>query len=68
MEVARACVAEGVRLAGSQAVSPTRIGRLLAFLLGLERKERVVQGLARLGIMTPLRRQFLERRQRVLAR
>jgi O-antigen biosynthesis protein len=68
VDVARECVAHGVRLAGPQAISPTRLGRLLTQLIGLERKERVVQGLARLGIMSPLRKQFLERRRRVLAR
>jgi glycosyltransferase involved in cell wall biosynthesis len=65
--VARDCIAHGVRLAGPQVVSPTPLGRFITRLIGLERKERLASGLARFGLMTPLRRRFIRRRQYVLA-
>ena len=55
-ELARECLRMGDALAGRRAVSPTRIGRLVVRALGLERKEQLVQALARFGAVTPRRR------------
>ena len=54
--VARQCLLKGRRLSGRWLVSATRAGRLLEWALGLEHKERLVQALGRLGIMTRGRR------------
>jgi glycosyltransferase involved in cell wall biosynthesis len=63
-ELARECLRKGARYAGRRttAVSPTPPGRLLERLLGMERKERLVQGLARYGVMTPQRRRLFQLR------
>lgn len=55
-ELGRECQRRGDALAGPRAVSRTAAGRLLVRALGPERKERVVQWLARRGIMTAERR------------
>jgi glycosyltransferase involved in cell wall biosynthesis len=54
----RACEATGEALAGAQPVSRTRMGRAARWVLGLERKERVAQALARWGIGPRWRREF----------
>jgi hypothetical protein len=48
----RTCLARGRALAGERAVSRTRTGRMLARVLGMEGKERLVRALARVGIAT----------------
>ena len=65
-EMARACLRRGEELGSRRAVSPTPAGRLIVRILGLERKEMLVQTLARLGIMSPQRRRLLQM-QRTLA-
>jgi glycosyltransferase involved in cell wall biosynthesis len=58
-EFARECQRRGDLLAGRRAVSPTRGGRLLTLLLGsVERKERIADGLARIGIATVARKRI----------
>jgi hypothetical protein len=54
--------ARGERLAGRQAVSRTRLGRALCWLVGLERKERLSQALAAWGIGPRSRRDLLRLR------
>jgi O-antigen biosynthesis protein len=66
-ELARACQRRGEHLGGRQALSRTPAGRLLAWTLGLERKERIVQWLERRGIATAGRRR-LTRLRRLHAR
>ncbi|HEX2092914.1 MAG TPA: glycosyltransferase family A protein [Longimicrobiaceae bacterium] len=56
--LARECLRRGEALAGRRMVSPRAVGRALERILGLERKERLVQGLARLGVMTSQRRRI----------
>lgn len=60
-EVARDCQHRGELLAGKQAVSPTPAGRVLERVLGLERKERLAEFLARVGISRRARRIRMER-------
>ena len=56
---AQECLALGNRLVGPRAVSRTWVGRCLTRLLGLERKEWVLNALARLGLGARKRRQAL---------
>jgi GT2 family glycosyltransferase len=56
ISLARDYQRRGVELAGRRIVSPTRIGRMIEIVLGLEHKELVVRGLAKLGVITPQRR------------
>ncbi|HEU4587622.1 MAG TPA: glycosyltransferase, partial [Gemmatimonadales bacterium] len=57
LELGRECQARGERLAGGPVpVSRSRLGRMLSRLLGMERKERVMQALATRGIGTRRRR------------
>jgi hypothetical protein len=62
-ELARECLRRGDEMAGPRILSPKRVGRALERLLGLERKERVVQALARYGVATPARRQTFKVRK-----
>jgi hypothetical protein len=62
-ELARECLRRGDEMAGPRILSPKRVGRALERLLGLERKERVVQALARYGVATPARRQAFKVRK-----
>ncbi|HEX2092917.1 MAG TPA: glycosyltransferase family A protein [Longimicrobiaceae bacterium] len=55
-ELARECLRRGEALAGRRVLSPKPVGRALERLLGLERKERLVQVLARYGVATRDRR------------
>ncbi len=63
VEAGRRCVQQGEALAGRYIVSRTWPGRLLTRLLGYERKERLVEGLAGMGLATSLRRQRRALRQ-----
>jgi glycosyltransferase involved in cell wall biosynthesis len=54
-QIGRDCVARAEKLVGRRAAARTWPGRFLALLLGVERKERVVEALASVGIMTPTR-------------
>ncbi|HEX8362823.1 MAG TPA: glycosyltransferase family A protein [Longimicrobium sp.] len=65
-EMARACLRRGEELGSRRPVSPTPAGRLVVRILGLERKEMLVQTLARMGLMSPQRRRLLQM-QRTLA-
>ncbi|HEU4647596.1 MAG TPA: glycosyltransferase [Gemmatimonadales bacterium] len=57
VELGRECQARGEQLAGGPLpVSRSRVGRVLSRLLGMERKERVMQALASRGIGTRQRR------------
>jgi glycosyltransferase involved in cell wall biosynthesis len=49
-ESARECLELGARLAGTQAVSRTMVGRVMANLLGPERKEHLFNFFARFGL------------------
>jgi len=60
--LARECLRRGEALAGRRVLSPTPAGRLLVRLVGLERKERLAQALARLGLATRGRREALRLR------
>jgi glycosyltransferase involved in cell wall biosynthesis len=62
-DLAAEALRRGEEYAGRRAVAPTRIGRVLVRLLGMERKERVVNVLARAGLMTPGRRALYQRRR-----
>ena len=62
-ELARECQRRGEALAGPAVLSPTRAGRLLVRVLGLEGKERLVQAMARLGIATEGRRRAVSARR-----
>ncbi|CAA9341516.1 MAG: hypothetical protein AVDCRST_MAG89-2639 [uncultured Gemmatimonadetes bacterium] len=55
-ELARTSLAQGRALGGASVVSATVPGRALERVLGLERKERVAQALARAGLLTRGRR------------
>lgn len=61
--LARECLKLGERYAGKRAVSRTRLGRILVRLVGLERKERLIQTLAQLGLRTSERKLVLRHRQ-----
>jgi hypothetical protein len=63
VELARECQRRGEALAGPAVLSPTRAGRLLVRVLGLEGKERLVQAMARLGIATAGRRRAASARR-----
>jgi O-antigen biosynthesis protein len=63
-EQARECERRGKRYAGRRVVSRTWVGRLLSRVVGLEKKERIVDVLARLGLHTSKRAIFLELRRR----
>jgi glycosyltransferase involved in cell wall biosynthesis len=54
--IGRECVARARELVGRRATGRIWPGRLLTLLLGVEGKERVVEALASVGIMTPTRR------------
>src|SRR5690606_30606144 len=68
-ELAREILSRAERLAGPEAAPGVALGRTLpgrglARVLGVEQKERLLRGLARVGIMTAERRRLLERRAR----
>lgn len=54
--IGRECVVHAENLVGRQATGRIWPGRLLTLLLGVERKERLVEALASIGLMTPTRR------------
>jgi glycosyltransferase involved in cell wall biosynthesis len=56
IHIGRECVARAVELVGRRATGRIWPGQLLTLLLGVESKERVVEALASVGIMTPTRR------------
>jgi glycosyltransferase involved in cell wall biosynthesis len=58
IDLGRECASFGQALAGRRAVSRTMPGRLLTWLLGMERKERLLRRLAMMGLMTRERRRF----------
>lgn len=62
-ELARECLRRGNEMAGPRILSPKRIGRALERVLGLERKERLVQVLAQYGVATSERRQSFQVRK-----
>jgi hypothetical protein len=59
LELGRDCVEIGEQLAGRRAVAPTGVGRALERLVGVERKERMVKLLARLGLASSRRRNLM---------
>lgn len=61
--LAEECQALAAQLGGRTAVSRTALGRALVRIMGLERKERLVQWLARRGIATAGRRTSMRRRE-----
>ncbi|HEX7242224.1 MAG TPA: hypothetical protein VF263_18200, partial [Longimicrobiaceae bacterium] len=61
--LARECLRRGEALAGRRILSPKPVGRALERFLGLERKERLVQALARYGIATQERAQAVRVRR-----
>ncbi len=63
LALARECLRTGRALAGRRIVSPKPVGRALEMVFGLERKERLVQALARYGMMTPQRRRISRLRE-----
>jgi hypothetical protein len=63
-EQARECERRGERYAGRRAVSRTLVGRLVSQLVGLERKERLAEQLARFGVRTSKRAILIELRRR----
>lgn len=56
--LARECLKRGEKYAGRRSVARTLSGRVLTWMLGLERKEALVQLLARFGIATKERRRY----------
>jgi O-antigen biosynthesis protein len=58
-DLAREALARGYAYAGRQAIAPTLPGRLLVKLLGMEKKQQIVQALARFGVMSRGRRELL---------
>ncbi|WP_406857094.1 glycosyltransferase [Alsobacter sp. KACC 23698] len=58
-DLARDVLKHGEALAGRRPIAPTRIGRVLVRCLGMERKQRVVEALSSLGVMTKGRRAHL---------
>ncbi|MFL5574689.1 MAG: glycosyltransferase [Gemmatimonadaceae bacterium] len=62
-ELGRVCELLGERHSGRRAVSRTALGRLLVRALGAERKERLVEALARYGLATGERRRFVRLRE-----
>jgi glycosyltransferase involved in cell wall biosynthesis len=63
VDLSRECAAMADALGGRKVVSRTRGGRVLTWLLGVERKERLVEALARFGLATRERRRFTTRRR-----
>jgi hypothetical protein len=61
-ESAGECLALGHHLVGARTVSRSWVGRCLTRLLGLERKERILNALARCGVGGRKRRQALRMR------
>jgi glycosyltransferase involved in cell wall biosynthesis len=61
--LARECLRRGQALAGSRVLSRTLLGRLLTWVVGLERKEAMVQALAHYGISTGERRRYVRLRR-----
>jgi hypothetical protein len=61
--LARECLRRGEALAGRRTLSRTLLGRMLTWMVGLERKEAMVQTLARYGIATGDRRRYVRLRQ-----
>jgi hypothetical protein len=61
-ESARECLALGHHLVGGRTVSRSWVGRCLTRVLGVERKERVLNALARCGVGGRKRRQALRMR------
>ncbi len=61
--LARECLERGEKYAGRRLLSRTLPGRILTWMLGLERKEALVQTLARFGLATKERRRFSRLRQ-----
>ncbi|HEU0016465.1 MAG TPA: glycosyltransferase, partial [Longimicrobium sp.] len=57
-ELAREALRRGLALSGPRPVSESAGARALERLLGMERKEALMRGLARLGVMTPGRRRI----------
>jgi hypothetical protein len=62
-DLARECLRRGKEYAGRRLLSRTLPGRVLTWMLGLERKEALVQTLARFGLATKERRRFSRLRQ-----
>lgn len=62
-DLAEECQALGARLGGRADVSRTALGRALVRIVGLERKERLVQWLAGKGIASTGRRTAIRRRE-----
>lgn len=56
--LAKECLRRGEALAGRRPLSRTLPGRLLVWLLGLERKEAIIRQLARYGVSTRERRRY----------
>ena len=63
-DIGRECAARAADLVGRQATGRIWPGRLLTLLVGVERKERLVEALARMGIMTSTRQKTRAARQR----
>src|SRR5690606_30744580 len=61
--LAREYARPGERYAGRRAISRTRAGRLLTWILGVERKERLMTALAKRGIATRARKEELRLRR-----
>jgi O-antigen biosynthesis protein len=62
-DLAREALQKGKAYAGRQAVAATRLGRILVKALGLERKQQLVEVLAKFGILTRGRRELIELRK-----
>ena len=60
-DLATEALKRGEEYAGRLAVAPTLPGRILVRLLGMGGKERLVNALARAGIMTRGRREMIQR-------
>jgi glycosyltransferase involved in cell wall biosynthesis len=59
LELGRNCMQLGEGLAGRRAVARTRIGRALERVVGVERKERMVKLLAKMGLASSQRRNLM---------
>jgi GT2 family glycosyltransferase len=62
-ELGRECLELAHRYGDPRRLAQTRSGHLLVKLIGVEGKERIAQGLARLGIMTAARRKVKSTRR-----
>jgi glycosyltransferase involved in cell wall biosynthesis len=62
-DLARECLRRGEKYAGRRRLSRTLPGRVLTWMLGLERKEALVQMLSRFGLATRERRRYSRLRQ-----